>query len=187
MAHCALGRRGVGTEYGQGLCAESILRGEGGRTRLRLETRESDEFDYGYALTVHKAQGSQWDNVMLFDESFAFRENGRVALHRHPGRREGHGGHIKGGTPVDISIVVLLDLALQREPAVHFPSDEGSARLRPGLARLFWPLTFVRPHGRVDGSPSFWGRSFFPILPPAASTGGFNIANLVSTALVKSV
>jgi exodeoxyribonuclease V len=37
--------------------------------------RESDEFDYGYALTVHKAQGSQWDNVMLFDESFAFREH----------------------------------------------------------------------------------------------------------------
>jgi exodeoxyribonuclease-5 len=37
--------------------------------------RESDEFDYGYALTVHKAQGSQWDYVMLFDESFAFREH----------------------------------------------------------------------------------------------------------------
>jgi exodeoxyribonuclease-5 len=37
--------------------------------------RKSDEFDYGYALTVHKAQGSQWDNVMLFDESFAFREH----------------------------------------------------------------------------------------------------------------
>lgn len=37
--------------------------------------RESDEFDYGYALTVHKAQGSQWDHVMLFDESFAFREH----------------------------------------------------------------------------------------------------------------
>jgi exodeoxyribonuclease-5 len=31
-----------------------------------------DEFDYGYALTVHKAQGSQWDDVVLFDESFAF-------------------------------------------------------------------------------------------------------------------
>jgi exodeoxyribonuclease-5 len=38
------------------------------------ERRRSDEFDYGYALTVHKAQGSQWDNLMLFDESFAFRE-----------------------------------------------------------------------------------------------------------------
>ncbi|RBP13760.1 exodeoxyribonuclease-5 [Roseiarcus fermentans] len=37
--------------------------------------RESDEFDYGYALTVHKAQGSQWDDVLLFDESFAFREH----------------------------------------------------------------------------------------------------------------
>ena len=37
--------------------------------------RESDEFDYGYALTVHKAQGSQWDGVMLFDESHAFREH----------------------------------------------------------------------------------------------------------------
>jgi len=33
-----------------------------------------DDFDYGYALTVHKAQGSQWDEVVLFDESFAFRD-----------------------------------------------------------------------------------------------------------------
>lgn len=33
-----------------------------------------DDFDYGYALTVHKAQGSQWDDVMLFDEGWAFRE-----------------------------------------------------------------------------------------------------------------
>jgi exodeoxyribonuclease-5 len=31
-----------------------------------------DEFDYGYVLTVHKSQGSQWDDVVLFDESFAF-------------------------------------------------------------------------------------------------------------------
>jgi exodeoxyribonuclease-5 len=37
--------------------------------------RHLDEFDYGYALTVHKAQGSQWDKVVLFDESFAFREH----------------------------------------------------------------------------------------------------------------
>lgn len=33
-----------------------------------------DDFDYGYALTVHKAQGSQWDDVMLFDESWAFKD-----------------------------------------------------------------------------------------------------------------
>lgn len=37
--------------------------------------RDSDEFTYGYALTVHKAQGSQWDDVVLFDEAFAFREH----------------------------------------------------------------------------------------------------------------
>ena len=33
-----------------------------------------DDFDYGYALTVHKAQGSQWNDVVLFDESFAFKD-----------------------------------------------------------------------------------------------------------------
>ncbi|MEM7621513.1 MAG: AAA family ATPase [Pseudomonadota bacterium] len=37
--------------------------------------RKSDEFDYGYALTVHKSQGSQWNNVVLFDQSSAFREH----------------------------------------------------------------------------------------------------------------
>lgn len=37
--------------------------------------RRHDDFDYGYALTVHKAQGSQWDEIVLFDESFAFREH----------------------------------------------------------------------------------------------------------------
>jgi len=39
------------------------------------QRRRSDAFDFGNVLTVHKAQGSQWDDVMLFDESFAFREN----------------------------------------------------------------------------------------------------------------
>jgi exodeoxyribonuclease-5 len=34
-----------------------------------------DEFDFGYVLTVHKAQGSQWDDVVLFDESFAFQDS----------------------------------------------------------------------------------------------------------------
>ena len=39
------------------------------------QRRGADEFDYGYALTVHKAQGSQWGHVVLFDESYAFREH----------------------------------------------------------------------------------------------------------------
>jgi exodeoxyribonuclease-5 len=45
------------------------------------ERRRSDEFDFGYVLTVHKAQGSQWDSVVLFDESFAFREHARRWLY----------------------------------------------------------------------------------------------------------
>lgn len=31
--------------------------------------------DFGYALTVHKSQGSQWEKVMLFDDGFAKRES----------------------------------------------------------------------------------------------------------------
>jgi ATP-dependent exoDNAse (exonuclease V) alpha subunit len=37
-----------------------------------MQRKRYDEFDFGYVLTVHKAQGSQWDDVVLFDESFAF-------------------------------------------------------------------------------------------------------------------
>jgi exodeoxyribonuclease-5 len=39
------------------------------------ERKDFDEFTFGYALTVHKSQGSQWNNVILFDESGAFRED----------------------------------------------------------------------------------------------------------------
>ena len=39
-----------------------------------VERKRYDEFDFGYVLTVHKAQGSQWDSVVLFDELFAFSE-----------------------------------------------------------------------------------------------------------------
>jgi exodeoxyribonuclease-5 len=38
------------------------------------QRKRFDDFDFGYALTVHKAQGSQWGKVVLFDESFAFKE-----------------------------------------------------------------------------------------------------------------
>lgn len=45
------------------------------------ERRAYDEFTFGYCLTVHKAQGSQWDHVYLFDESFVFREERRRWLY----------------------------------------------------------------------------------------------------------
>lgn len=34
------------------------------------DRKDKEEFDFGYAITVHKAQGSQWDNVLLFDDNF---------------------------------------------------------------------------------------------------------------------
>jgi exodeoxyribonuclease-5 len=39
------------------------------------ELRRYDRFDFGYAITVHKAQGSQWNDIYLFDESGAFGED----------------------------------------------------------------------------------------------------------------
>ncbi|MEN5278102.1 AAA family ATPase [Brucella sp. TWI432] len=39
------------------------------------EQRNYEPFDYAYALTCHKSQGSQWDKVMVFDESPCFRDD----------------------------------------------------------------------------------------------------------------
>jgi len=36
---------------------------------------EAEKFEYGYALTCHKSQGSQWDSVGIIDESAAFRKD----------------------------------------------------------------------------------------------------------------
>lgn len=47
----------------------------------RWVRRDFDEFTYGYALTGHKAQGSQWDDVLVLDESGAFRGNARQWLY----------------------------------------------------------------------------------------------------------
>lgn len=37
--------------------------------------RMYDQFNWGYALTCHKAQGSQWNNVAIIDESWVFKED----------------------------------------------------------------------------------------------------------------
>lgn len=45
------------------------------------ERNGAEEFDYGYALTTHKAQGSQFANVFMFDESWVFRDAARNWLY----------------------------------------------------------------------------------------------------------
>jgi ATP-dependent exoDNAse (exonuclease V) alpha subunit len=39
------------------------------------ERRRCARFDFGYALTCHKAQGSEYDRVLVIDESSVFREH----------------------------------------------------------------------------------------------------------------
>lgn len=36
---------------------------------------EGNQFTYGYAITTHKSQGSQWDNVVLWNQAGTFRED----------------------------------------------------------------------------------------------------------------
>jgi len=39
------------------------------------------QIDYGYCVTVHKAQGSEWEKVIVFDENYIFRENAKRWLY----------------------------------------------------------------------------------------------------------
>lgn len=39
------------------------------------EIKSFNEFDWAYAITCHKAQGSQWNHVTIVDDSSAFRED----------------------------------------------------------------------------------------------------------------
>lgn len=55
---------------------------EGGYDKVDWRMKRNfDEFDFGYCITCHKAQGSQWDNVLLFDESRAFSGDAQAWLY----------------------------------------------------------------------------------------------------------
>ena len=38
----------------------------------RFQDKIPDQFTYGYAITGWKAQGSEWDNVLVIEEGFPF-------------------------------------------------------------------------------------------------------------------
>lgn len=52
-----------------------------GRELKFWEHGEAEEFDFGYAITCHKAQGSQWPRVLIIDESYVFRADWRRWLY----------------------------------------------------------------------------------------------------------
>jgi exodeoxyribonuclease-5 len=49
--------------------------GEEMKSKPFKERCVAEEFDFGYALTCHKSQGSQYDHTLLLDESACFRED----------------------------------------------------------------------------------------------------------------
>lgn len=73
---------GGGMEYDveavQGLFEEHLARKRNAYTAspsMAFEAKvKKEHIDWGYVLTVHKSQGSQWDEVVVHDESGAFRE-----------------------------------------------------------------------------------------------------------------
>lgn len=45
------------------------------------EIKDRQSMDWGYCLTVHKSQGSQWPSVYIFDESAVFRQDWKKWLY----------------------------------------------------------------------------------------------------------
>jgi ATP-dependent exoDNAse (exonuclease V) alpha subunit len=72
-----LGIEGI-DQVGQDTVAEAHLHHFIGREEeiQDYEHRQAQEFTYAYALTAHKAQGSQWPKVVVWDESDNFRQYG---------------------------------------------------------------------------------------------------------------
>ena len=53
-------------------CCDWKLNYQLGKLRSRYGEIVPKEFAYAYAITVHKAQGSEWDNVVILEETFPF-------------------------------------------------------------------------------------------------------------------
>ena len=58
----------------EGEMVEALINSKTFRPRKMepIEHAKTDRFDFGYVLTCHKSQGSQWDYVTVFNESGAF-------------------------------------------------------------------------------------------------------------------
>lgn len=53
-------------------CVDWRLSYQLGKLKNRIGDIVPREFDYGYAITGHKSQGSQWEKVLVLEESFPF-------------------------------------------------------------------------------------------------------------------
>ena len=53
-------------------CCDWRLSYQLGKLKMKYGEIVPKEFAYGYAITTHKAQGSEWDKVLVLEESFPF-------------------------------------------------------------------------------------------------------------------
>ena len=53
-------------------CCDWRLSYKLGKMRQRIGDIVPKEFAYGYAITAHKAQGSEWDRILVIEENFPF-------------------------------------------------------------------------------------------------------------------
>lgn len=71
-------------------CVQAILeenyRGKGGASvnekMVYRAKMQASHFDWAYAITCHKSQGSQWDEVVVHDESWMFKQDARCRSSR---------------------------------------------------------------------------------------------------------
>ena len=69
----------------QGLLEEHFLKVKGASTADKGEAfrakKACEHLDWGWALTCHKAQGSQWPDVIVHDESGVFQDDAKFWLY----------------------------------------------------------------------------------------------------------
>lgn len=64
---------GIGTQPIEITTHPAFFRGSQSELSERVQM-QYDQFDYGYYITCHKAQGSQWGNPLVLNESYVFRD-----------------------------------------------------------------------------------------------------------------
>ncbi len=60
------------SDYPDDATYKKKMRDEFMNKKKAIATFMINQFDFGYAITCHKSQGSQWDNVVVIDESNVF-------------------------------------------------------------------------------------------------------------------
>ena len=65
-------RRLDDTDYTRSVIIHDDIWFDGYTSLTKANNRTVEKFDFAYAITVHKSQGSEWDNVLFYDENVSY-------------------------------------------------------------------------------------------------------------------